>query len=115
MFENLTFSGRELLLAIVLATAVYLLEALVFSRRRGPGHDHRMTTRLAELEQEVATLKARLDSLEAHPPFLDSQKSIHAEAARMAREGVSAKELAAHLGISLTEADLIIALHKSEP
>jgi len=116
MLDQLVFTGRELLLALILATLVYLIEVLLLSRRskRSQGGDGDV----AALKAELAQLKARLEVLESLPPAesaLDTQKSIHAEAVRMAREGASAKELAAHLGISLTEADLIIALHKSEP
>ena len=56
--------------------------------------------------------------VELRPPAdssLDTQKSLHAEAIRMARKGALAQELVDQLGISLTEADLIVALQKSEP
>lgn len=118
MLESLTFTGRELLMAVVLATVVYLLEVLVFSRRRKTGGGGDMAARLSGLQQEVDALKARIDALELRPPAesaLDNQKIIHAEAVRMARNGATAQELADQLGISRTEADLIIALHKAEP
>ena len=38
-----------------------------------------------------------------------------AEATRIARNGAPAQELVDQLGIPLTEADLIVALQKSEP
>lgn len=118
MLENLTFTGRELLLAVLLATVVYLLEVLVFSRRARPRGKGESESRLAALQHEVESLKARLEALELRPPAesaLDTQKVIHVEAVRMARNGASAQELAERLGISRTEADLIIALHKAEP
>lgn len=118
MLENLTFTGRELLMAVVLATVVYLVEVLVFSRRRKSVGKADTEAKLAALQQEVEALRARVEALESRPPAdsaLDTQKTIHAEAVRMARNGATARELAEQLGISLTEADLIIALHKSEP
>lgn len=118
MLEHLTFTGRELLVAVILATLVYLLEAWFFSRRREARRDARLAARLDSLEEEMAALKSRVEGLETRPAAesaLDTQKSLHAEAARMARDGASAQELASQLGISLTEADLIVALHKSEP
>ena len=116
MLENLTFTGRELLMAVVLATVVYLLEVLLFSRRQKS--EGRAETNVGALRQEIDALKARVDALELRPPAdsaLDTQKIIHSEAVRMARDGASPRELADQLGISRTEADLIIALHKTEP
>lgn len=118
MLEDLTFTGRELLMAVVLATAVYLLEVLLFSRRRKSGARAETTASLGAIQQEIDALRARVDALELRPPAdsaLDTQKTIHAEAVRMARDGASPQELADQLGISRTEADLIIALHKTEP
>jgi hypothetical protein len=117
MLENLTFTGRELLMAVVLATVVYLLEVLVFSRRRPQGGRGNAEPRLSALQQELEALKARVEALELRPPAdsaLDTQKTIHVEAVRLARNGASAQELVERLGISRTEADLIIALHKAE-
>lgn len=118
MLENLTFTGRELLLAVVLATVVYLLEVWVFSRRRKSGAKGGVDQRLNSLRDELEVLKARIEALEARPPVdsgLDAQKTLHMEAVRLARNGASAQELSEQLGISRTEADLIIALHKAEP
>ena len=117
MFEELTISGREVLIAVVLATAVYLLEAVFFSRRRQAKTHKALQDRILELEVGLAEIKTRIERLEVRPPVdsaLDTQKTIHAEAVRMARSGASAQELATQLGISLTEADLIVALQKSE-
>jgi len=118
MLEHLTFTGRELLMAIILATVVYLLEVLIFSRRRKQGGKSEAEARLSRLQQQLDALQVRVDALELRPPAesaLDTQKTIHVEAVRMARNGASAQELAEQLGISRTEADLIIALHKAEP
>jgi hypothetical protein len=117
MLDQLAFTGRELLVALILATLIYLVEVLLFSRRKKntPASDTR--AEFAALKQEIQGLKARLEALESRPPMesaLDTQKAIHADAIRMAREGASPQELADRLGISRTEADLIIALHKSE-
>lgn len=118
MLESLTFTGRELLGAVILAGLVYLLEVWLFSRNREARRDARNQARLDGLEEEVAALKTRIERLESRPAAespLDTQKSLHAEAMRLARAGVSAQELAAQLGISLTEADLIVALHRPVP
>lgn len=116
MLDQLTFTGRELLIAVVLATVVYLVEVLLFSRRRSPGRDHALAKRLAELEAESMAIKARLEMLEARPPVesaLDTQGTTYAEAVRMAREGESPQDIMERLGISRSEAELIVALHKA--
>jgi hypothetical protein len=121
MLEHITLSGRELLifviLAAVLATVVYLLETLLFSRRRKPAASPALDARIEALQGELATLTARVESLEAKPPVesaLDTQATTYAEAMRLAREGASAQELAGQLGISRSEAELIIALQRSD-
>jgi len=121
MLENLTFSGRELLifviLAVVFATVVYLLETLLFSRRRKPAATPQLDEHLEALRGELAALEARVENLEAKPPLesaLDTQATTLASAMRLAREGASAQELAARLGISRSEAELIIALQRAD-
>jgi len=117
MLENLTFTGRELLLAVVLATVVYLVEVLLFSRRGKRRVTASHEARIAALETELAELKQRLQGLEDRPPAgstLDVRAATYADAQRMAREGLSAQELAESLGISRSEAELIIALQQAE-
>lgn len=119
MLENLTLSGRELLvfviLAVLFATVIYLLETLLFSRRRRPAAPP--DARIEALQDELAALQARVENLEAKPPVesaLDTQATTLASAMRMAREGASAQELAGQLGISRSEAELIIALQRTD-
>ena len=121
MLENITLTGRELLvfviLAAVLATVLYLLETLLFSRRRKPAATPELDERIEALQGEVAALKARMERLEAKPPVesaLDTQAATYAEAMRLAREGATAQEVAGQLGISRSEAELIIALQRSD-
>ena len=120
MLEHLSLNGRELLvfviLSVVFAMVLYLLETLLFARRRQSAVVA-STERLAALEAELAILKARMESLEAKPPVesaLDTQAATYGEAMRLAREGASVQELAGQLGISHSEAELIISLHRSE-
>ncbi len=121
MLENITINGRELLvfviLAVVLATVVYLLESVLFSRRRHPPDSSALVARLTALEATLALHQERLERLEAKPPqesALDTQANTYAEAMRMARAGASAQDLAGNLGISRSEAELIIALQRGE-
>lgn len=117
MLENLTFTGRELLLAVILATVVYFIEVLLFSRRRKPKQDSEPRALLNAMASELAGLKARVESLEAQPPAnssLDTQSITLSEAMRLAREGIPPQEMADQLGISRSEAELITALQKAE-
>lgn len=121
MFENLTFTAYQLIvfviLAVVLATVVYLLETLLFARRRKPGATPQADARIAALQADLAALKTRVEHLEAKPPVesaLDTQAVTYAEAMRLAREGVTSLELAGQLGISRSEAELIIALQRTD-
>lgn len=120
-----------LLVAVVLATGVYLLEVLVFSRRRRPA-DTQVSKpaapqdqtpvfqeELARLREEVSILRRRLDAMEAQtnrlpapPPVQDD--SPYGQAVRMARQGLAAQELAVRCGISRGEAELIIALNRGD-
>lgn len=118
MLDQLTFTGHELLvfviLGVVFATVVYLLETLLFTRRRKPPASD---ARLDALQAELEAIKTRLELLEVKPPLessLDTQALTYAEAMRLAREGVSAPDLAGQLGISRSEAELIIALRHTD-
>lgn len=119
MLDQLTFTGHELLifviLSVVFATVIYLLETLLFSRRRKPSPA--ADARLDALRAELELVKERLERLEAKPPLessLDTQAVTYAEAMRLAREGVSVSDLAGRLGISRSEAELIIALRHAD-
>jgi len=118
MFE-LTITARELLMALLLGTLVYLIEGWLFSRRarrRGEQKHADATDRaLAEIHDEFRRIHQRLEALEATPPAgsaLDEQATRQAEAVRLAQAGLGSQELATRLGMSLTEAELIVALHK---
>lgn len=117
MLENFTFTGRELLLAVVLATLVYLLEVWLLSHRGKGRRISSSEARITALEIEISELKQRLQALEEQPPAgsgLDTRATTYADAQRMAREGTPAQELAGSLGISRGEAELIVALQRAE-
>ncbi len=122
--DAIVLTWRELLAAIVLATLIYLLEVVLFSRRRrdkatGDAQGEALTTELARLRAELAELRQRQEALEARLEAAASDKTAddtpYGRAVRLAREGLTAQELASRCGISRGEAELIIALHRVEP
>lgn len=123
--DAIVLTWRELLIAIVLATLVYLLEVAVFSRLRRPKGQGEATMsdstvqELSQLRAEVASLRQRLDSLEAQLKSAAANKAAedtpYGRAVRLAREGLTAQELANRCGISRGEAELIIALNRPLP
>lgn len=109
---------RELLIAVVLATAIYLLESLLLSRRRRtvPGSEAEVQQEVHKLRAEVITLQHRLDELEvklgvAEPPEMETAHAAYDYAVQYARQGMIAPEIAARCGISRDEAALIVAMH----
>ena len=118
MLEDFVFTGRELLLPVILASQVYLLEVWLFSRKsKGSKGAPPSEKRIKALETEIEILKQRLQALEDMPRVgssLDARANTYADAQRMAREGTPAQELAGSLGISRGEAELIVALQRAE-
>lgn len=116
---EITLTWQELLIAVVLASVVYLLETVLFARRRrrsatGP-HDH--DGEIHKLRAEVVTLQHRLDALEvklgvAEPAEMETAHAAYDYAIQYARQGMIAPEIAARCGISCDEAALIVAMHR---
>lgn len=118
---DLTLTWPELLIAVVLATLVYLLETMVLARRRGrqdSGGADGLNDRILQLQAEIEALRKRMDALERQsgapaPESADEQHATYDYAVQYARQGMIAPEIAARCGISQDEAALIVALHRS--
>ncbi|NTV95757.1 MAG: DUF2802 domain-containing protein [Thiobacillus sp.] len=109
-----SISLQDLLIALVLATVIYLLESALFSRRRrksaGTDGIETVKAQMANLSQRLDALEARLGDGEA-----DAAEVSHAAydyAVQYARQGMIAPEIAARCGISRDEAALIVAMHR---
>ncbi len=120
-----TVTWRELLIAVILATLVYLMETLLFNRRRRVEQAGTISTaqridqELRELRESLTNVRRRLDAMEqilAKPPEPrpEVEDSPYGQAVRLARQGLSSQDLATRCGISRGEAELIIALNRSE-
>lgn len=119
---ELTLTWYELLIAVILATVVYLLESLVFSRRGNsastPSLPDKLEKELAGLRAEVDAMRQRLAVMDGKPvrdgaAETDNGHSPYDYAVQYARQGMIAPEIAARCGISRDEAALIIAMHRA--
>lgn len=117
-----SFGLRELLIAVVLASAIYLIEVWLFARRRrsSSSGDPALRAEVEALRQAVRRLEARLSALEQgqgrEAPHAQAEAVVKSNAqydqpARYAREGLSAAEIANRCGISRAEAELLVALY----
>ncbi len=117
---TLTMTWPELLIAVILATAIYLLETVILSRRRRHGLHPAATgdldNEVHKLRAEVITLQHRIEELEVRlgeeSPEVEVSHSAYDYAIQYARQGMIAPEIAARCGISQDEATLIVALHR---
>lgn len=126
---SISINAEELLVAVVLATAIYLLEWLVFSKRRRNKVQQQAVRTEPSLgnDAEVAVLKAQVMALSARLEILEreladqgaklastkeeSTLSPYAQATQLARQGATVSELSERCGISRGEAELIVALN----
>lgn len=123
--EALVISWRELLVVVIAVLAVYSVELVIllrWSASRGlkswrQDDDTGTHTRLlnglsleiGELRKQVARLHGEVERLKsATPPAV----SPYNQAIQMARQGLSASEVASGCGISRGEAELIVALYR---
>lgn len=122
--DAIVITWRELLIAIVLASLIYLLEAWLGSRRRRTSADRAarredMAAELARVREEMMGMRQRLDALEARMGSAVSEMpgadTPYGRAVRLAQEGLPAQELVNRCGISRGEAELIVAMHRPMP
>ena len=126
--ETLVITWRELLIAVVLVLAVYIAEMLLLMRS-GKDRGRKLWQRGAEtnahtreiraLEMDVAELSGKLEEMRKELEQLKTAQRVAAtpynHAIQMAQRGCDANELAASCGISRAEAELIVAMHRSDP
>lgn len=120
---------RELLVVLILVLAFYVAELLLFMRaktgRAGRASADRETLReLAELREELRQLRQEIQPLGAPAPASAPAKeeapaasrveSPYARAIELAKQGAGVPEVAAQCGISRGEAELIVAMHRTD-
>lgn len=123
--EALVVTWREVLVVAIAVLAIYVAEVLLLLRWSGrrrlslwvrnpaSATENRalnaVSLEIAELRQQVARLQNEVDRLKsATPPAV----SPYNQAIQMARQGLSASEVASGCGISRGEAELIVALYR---
>jgi Protein of unknown function (DUF2802) len=129
--ESLVVTWRELLVVVIAVLVVYAAELLLLLhwsgkqglrprglfrpwRRAGQANTdnqaiNNLGQELGELRRQVAHLQADLEKLRSPAP---PAVSPYNQAIQMAREGLSASEVASGCGISRGEAELIVALYR---
>ncbi len=121
--ESFVVTWRELLFVLVLVLAIYIAELLLLmraGRRRGAASGREAAGHAEALEaiqREIGQLREQVSRLEGEVDRLKSAQQIaapYAHVVQMARQGLDANELAASCGISRGEAELIVALHRTQ-
>jgi hypothetical protein len=122
--EALVITWRELLVAVVAVLGVHAAELVLLLRwsagggarwKRGaqPSAESQllngMSLEIAELRKQVVRLQAEVDKLKS---ISLPAASPYNQAIQMARQGLSAPEVASGCGISRGEAELIVALYR---
>lgn len=116
-----TISWQDILIVVVLATAVYLIENVLLSRWSGRNRQNGAGRReWQQVRADIDDLRRRLEQLEqprgsAGTTFDGYEAPAYDHAIQFARQGLSPIEIAGRCGISRDEAALIIALHGRHP
>lgn len=123
--EHLVITWRELLVVVFAVLAVYAAELFLLlrwpgSRRLRPWRRsgqvstdsqvlNGLSLEIGELRRQVTQLQAEIERLKSATP---PAASPYNQAIQMARQGLSASEVASGCGISRGEAELIVALYR---
>jgi hypothetical protein len=123
--EALVITWRELLIVVIAVLGVYVAELALLLRwsgnrgmklwarpapwsPEGPGVNG-LSQEIADLRRQVARLESEVEKLKAASV---AGVSPYNQAIQMARQGLSANEVASTCGISRGEAELIVALYR---
>ena len=122
-----TVTDRDLFIATVTAILVFIAMLLaVWGLLRRMRTEHpiqslqvtglpdRINLELRQLQQRVTHLESRLASLKNDEQESLGEDSFYGTAVKMLKQGFSADEVAARLGISKAEIDLLATLHQAE-
>lgn len=115
----LNLSWEQVLVALIAVLALYVVElffALRHSARRSAEPRETSTEEIQRLQQELCALRDRvadmqraMDDLRANRP----SETPYGKAIHLAQQGADSGEVAASCGISRAEAELIVALYRT--
>lgn len=114
----LTLTWTHVLVIVVAALGVYLVELLLFlaASRRESARAAAVHERLAAIEAQVASLVERVVATEHELERQRRQPQTsgqYRDAVQLAQSGSDPQSVASACGISLAEAELIVALHRA--
>lgn len=130
--EPIVVTWPELLIAVVLVLSAYIAEVLLFMRagkksapaeREGaPREVQALELEIDQLNRQIDTLRHQVETLKrgapaaspVPPPGAETPASAYGQAAKLAEEGLDVRQVAASCGISVGEAELIVALHQRQ-
>lgn len=123
--EAVVVTWRELLIVVAAVIGIYVTELVLLMRWMGASglkpwkrtaqantetqRITRMSAEIIELREHVTRLECEVEKLRS---VTDANVSPYNQAIRMARQGLSASDVAAGCGISRGEAELIVALYR---
>jgi len=123
--EAVVITWRELLIVVVAVLGLYVAELVLLVRWIGaPGNKpwkralqpNAEAQRLSRLNAEIVDLREQVSRLESDLEKLRSASAANVspynQAIHMARQGLTASEVAIACGISRGEAELIVALYR---
>lgn len=117
---SITLTWAQVLVIALAAVGFYVLELLLFLRstRDGAARAEQARAREEAIVAEQRDLGERLRALEGEIDRLRRQPQTsgqYREAVSLAQQGSDARAVAESCGISQSEAELIVALHRSSP
>lgn len=114
----LNLSWEQVLVALIAVLALYVVElffALRHSARRSaepretPADIQRLQHELCAMRDRVSDMQRAMDELRANRP----NETPYGKAIHLAQQGADSSEVAASCGISRAEAELIVALYRT--
>ena len=119
--EQIVISWRELLVVVAIVLALYVAELIWFlgmsKRNRGSTKSANQSEELTTIKTELADLQMQFDSLKKALEQLRNSQYAHpryGQAIQMAQQGLDAGQVADSCDISMSEAELVVALYRTQ-